>query len=149
MKSKNPLDDVDDLLARMRNVREAGDHHVGDLQVEARKLSDWREYVRSWPLMSVAIATTVGFSAARNAANAVAQNGDTGAKPVFVASTTIPRGPHWTSPAYDLAKGLVLSSIKQYLSTLVQRLATKEDSHDRSRNGTTTQQPSNSDGSKL
>lgn len=118
--------------------------HVGDLQVEAKKLSDWREYVRSWPLMSVAIATTVGFSAARNAANAVAQNGVTGPKPIFLASTTSPKGAHWTSPVYDLAKGLVLSSIKQYLSVLVQRLATQEDTHDRLRNGTTTQQPSNS-----
>ena len=73
MDASKPESDVNELLARMQKVRASGYSHAGELHGEAKRLVDWKEYVRSRPLTSIAVASLVGFSIVRSAFAANAQ----------------------------------------------------------------------------
>ena len=69
--------DVDELLARMQSVRACGYYHAEVLHGEAKRLVDWKEYVRAKPLMSIAVASLVGFSIVRSTLLANSQTSPT------------------------------------------------------------------------
>ncbi len=51
----------DDLIDRMNAIRNASERHVVRMHAEAERLVDWREHVRSQPLLAVGVATAAGF----------------------------------------------------------------------------------------
>ena len=51
----------DDLIARMNEIRNSSERHVVRMHAEAERLVDWREHVRSHPLMAVGVAAAAGF----------------------------------------------------------------------------------------
>jgi hypothetical protein len=61
-----------DLQERMKNVRAKRIHRVAELQNEAGRLTDWREYVRSAPITALASSTLLGFIAVQTVTRAAA-----------------------------------------------------------------------------
>ncbi len=51
----------DDLIERMNAIRNASERHVVRMHAEAERLVDWREHVRSQPLLAVGVAAAAGF----------------------------------------------------------------------------------------
>lgn len=51
----------DDLIARMNAIRNSSERHVVRMHAEAERLVDWREHVRSQPLVAVGAAAAAGF----------------------------------------------------------------------------------------
>lgn len=51
----------DDLIARMNAIRNSSERHVVRMHAEAERLVDWREHVRSQPLVAVGVAAAAGF----------------------------------------------------------------------------------------
>lgn len=56
----NQLPD-DDLIARMNAIRNSSERHVVRMHAEAERLVDWREHVRSQPMVAVGVAAAAGF----------------------------------------------------------------------------------------
>lgn len=50
------------LIERMNDIRNLSEQHVSALHHEAHRVTDWREHVRSKPLIAVAAAAVVGYS---------------------------------------------------------------------------------------
>jgi hypothetical protein len=50
----------------MRMVRMSGNAHAIDLQGKAKRLVDWKEYVKAKPILSVASVSLLGFGLVRN-----------------------------------------------------------------------------------
>lgn len=74
-------DDGNQLVSRMRDIRHVSRIHVADLQDEAQRLGDWREYVRARPLLSVAAAAAVGFVLTSRASSSKAPQAETAGSP--------------------------------------------------------------------
>lgn len=55
-----------DLIERMRAIRNSSERHVEHMHLEAERLTDWREHVRSQPILALAAATTLGFLAVQS-----------------------------------------------------------------------------------
>ncbi len=51
----------DDLVERMNAIRNSSERHVVRMHAEAERLVDWREHVRSQPLVAVGVAAAAGF----------------------------------------------------------------------------------------
>ncbi len=58
-------EDVNELLQRMRTLRNSGTRDVQQLQVEMERVSDWREHVRARPVATAVTAAVVGFVVVR------------------------------------------------------------------------------------
>ncbi|MEI7460366.1 MAG: hypothetical protein WCK15_13220 [Pirellula sp.] len=119
--------DVEQIIERMRSVRMSGHDHVVELQGEAKRLVDWKEYVRAKPILSVAAASLVGFGVIRNA--------------LFVVSKPPPSMLAMGAPLVDnnsfrstigssiatLATSIVSNAVKTYIANMLQRgIATGE-----------------------
>jgi len=123
--------DVEQIIERMRSVRLSGHDHVVELQGEAKRLVDWKEYVRAKPLLSVAAASLVGFGVVRNA--------------FFVVSDTPPSMLASGAPLVDsksirstigssittLATSIVSNAVKTYIANMLQRGIAKGEINDR------------------
>ena len=143
MATSKPVSDVSELLARMQSVRACGNYHAEELHVEAKRLVDWKEYVRSQPLMSIAVASMVGFSIVRSALGTNSQS-----NPPLPCSTTPlensnssqssqsiqPRQSNWKSGAIALIASVATTVAKYYLVTLLQPRRTEGGFNDRFRN---------------
>lgn len=55
------MPDGEQLIARMDAIRSSSERHVVRMHAEAERLVDWREHVRSQPLLAVAVASAAGF----------------------------------------------------------------------------------------
>ena len=126
--------DVDELLARMQSVRASGHYHAGELHGEANRLVDWKEYVRSKPLMSIAVASLVGFSIVRSTlgTNSSANNPPPGSPAVFENAKSSQSS--WKSGAIALVANVASTAIKHYFASLLQSRKTEGGFHDRFRN---------------
>ncbi len=123
--------DVEQIIERMRSVRMSGHDHVVELQGEAKRLVDWKEYVRAKPLLSVAAASLVGFGVIRNA--------------LFVISKTPPSMVATGAPLVDnksirstigssiavLATSIASNAAKTYIANMLQRGIAKGEINDR------------------
>ncbi len=119
------------LIARMNAIRNSSERHVVRMHAEAERLVDWREHVRSQPLLAVAVASAAGFllmyrtaappqASPRQSAARQAESGD-------AARTTLASG------ALAFAGTMIGNLVKQTLSTYVKnKLAGVQ--HDRSEN---------------
>jgi hypothetical protein len=54
--------DANDLRQRMRAIRDKQPDRVSELHAEAKRLTDWREYVRSAPVVAAASSAVAGFA---------------------------------------------------------------------------------------
>ncbi|MCF7963300.1 MAG: hypothetical protein K9M08_21380 [Pirellula sp.] len=123
--------DVEQIIERMRSVRMSGHDHVVELQGEAKRLVDWKEYVRAKPLLSVAAASLVGFGVVRNS--------------FFVVSKPSPSMLATGAPLVDnksirstignsiaiMATSIVSNAVKTYIANMLQRGIAKGEINDR------------------
>ena len=134
MDTSNLESDVNDLLARMQKVRSSGYNHAGELHGEAKRLVDWKEYVRSKPLLSIAVASLVGFSIVRNTvgtnshANPARASSNNSLENLKSSQTS------WKSGAMGLVANVALTALKHYLASLLQPRNSEGSFNDRFRN---------------
>ncbi len=134
MSAPTPTEDVDELMERMRAVRASGYDHAGSLHVDAKRLVDWKEYVRSKPLVSIAVASLVGFGVVRSTFRGTSP--PTSSSPEFYPAVTPSSSNQatWKSSAISLATNVATTALKHYFTTLIQRGKTEGGFHDRFRN---------------
>lgn len=118
---------MEQIIERMRSVRMSGHDHVVELQGEAKRLVDWKEYVRAKPILSVAAASLVGFGVIRNALFVVSKPPTSmlamGAPLVDNKSIRSTIG----SSIATLATSIVSNAVKTYIANMLQRgIATGE-----------------------
>ena len=108
--------DVEQIIERMRSVRMSGHDHVVELQGEAKRLVDWKEYVRAKPILSVAVASLVGFGVVRNTLFVVSEPPPSllamGAPPVDNKSIRSTIG----SSIATLATSIVSNAVRTYIA---------------------------------
>ncbi len=140
MNASKQTGDVDELLARMQSVRASGHYHAGELHGEANRLVDWKEYVRSKPLMSIAVASLVGFSVVRSTlgTNSPANIPLPGRTTDF--GNTKPNQASWKSGAIALVANVASTAIKHYFASLLQPRKTEGGFNDRFRNTSSKEQ---------
>lgn len=123
--------EADLLIDRMRSVRSAGYAHAHELQREAKRLVDWKEYVLTKPLVSVAASTLLGFviirSTVRAARSSMPQSLD--AKRNF--ASTASRNSTLVGSAVSFATSLATSAIKSYVASFVQGIISERSTDDR------------------
>ncbi len=122
--------DVAQIIERMRAVRMSGHDHVVELQGEAKRLVDWKEYVRAKPILSVAAASLVGFGVVRNAFFAVSS-----APPSMLATGEPLVDNKFTrstigSSITTLATSIVSNALKTYIANMLQRRIAKGEIND-------------------
>ena len=134
MSVPTPTEEVDDLIERMRAVRASGYDHAGALHGEAKRLVDWKEYVRSKPLVSIAVASLVGFSVVRSTlrSSSPLTSSSLGFSPVTTPSSS--NQVTWKNSVISLATNVATTALKHYFTTLIQRGKTEGGFHDRFRN---------------
>ena len=136
----NSENDADAIIERMRLVRTAGHDHADELHGEAKRLVDWTEYVRAKPLVSIAVASVLGFSIARSAMRTVSEPSlpDSAAKGLPIATKSIRSS--LTKGLVTLALSIATSAVKNYFVTLSQRSNSEGVSNDRFRHFNTKDQ---------
>jgi len=122
--------ELEQIIERMQSLRASGYVHVVELQEDAKRLVDWKEYVRSKPILSVAAASLVGFLLMKQTAHAVTKSTtiatlkDRGSgKGSFQSSLSSSIG--------TLATNVISSAIKNYIATMLQRGNSEGDVNDR------------------
>ncbi|MCA9130061.1 MAG: hypothetical protein KDB22_23400 [Planctomycetales bacterium] len=53
--------DAEEIISQMDRIRNLSESHVAEMHHQAERLADWREHVRSKPLMAVGVAAFLGF----------------------------------------------------------------------------------------
>ncbi len=126
--------DVDELLARMQSVRASGRYHAGELHGEANRLVDWKEYVRSKPLMSIAVASLVGFSVVRSTLGTNSPRSHPLPDKTAVFENAKSSQSSWKSGAIALVANVASTAIKHYVASLLHPRKTEGGFNDRFRN---------------
>ena len=129
--SDQKTEDANLLIERMRSVRSSGRSHAFELQGEAKRLVDWKEYVLTKPLVSVAAASVFGFAIVRSTMRAIT-------KPQ-ARSAPIPSDPlndrsaksNFAGGVITLGTSIASSAIRSYFANLIQRSLSERDSSDR------------------
>jgi hypothetical protein len=130
-RSEQKTEDANSIMDRMRSVRSSGRSHAYELQGEAHRLVDWKEYVLTKPLVSLAVTSVLGFAIARSTMRAITKpqatfppiSGDTINNSAARAS--------FASGALALGTAIASSAIKSYFANLIQRSISERDSSDR------------------
>ena len=121
---------ADLLIERMRSVRSAGYSHVHELQREAKRLVDWKEYVLTKPLASVAASSLLGFVIIRSTMRAVTapkpQSSDANRN-----SASVSRDSTFAGSAVNFATSLATSAIKSYVASFLQGIISERSTDDR------------------
>ncbi len=123
--------DIDQIIERMRLVRMSGKDHAIDLQVEAKRLVDWKEYVRSKPILSVASVSLLGFWLARNLMLAASKPSPSSSTQQSLKLEPSPLKTTLSSSIANLASTIVTNAVKTYVANLMQHGTGKGNSHDR------------------
>jgi len=124
-------DEADLLIRRMRAVRSEGYSHAVEIQEEAKRLVDWKEYVLAKPLTTVAASILLGFVVvrkfARVAPESQSQRLDTSQHLPTSTSlgSTIARG------AFTLATSVASTALRNYISQFTQDFTAGRKSNDR------------------
>jgi hypothetical protein len=127
-------EEVDELIERMRAVRASGYDHAGALHGKAKRLVDWKEYVRSKPLVSVAVASLVGFSVVRGTFRGSSPSTSSSASGLHPAVTpSSSNQATWKRSVISLATNVATTALRHYFSTLIQRGKMEGGFHDRFR----------------
>ena len=123
--------EVDLLVERMHSVRSAGCVHVSELQGEAKRLVDWKEYVLTKPLVSVAAASLVGFFIVRSAMRPPAIPLRQGLESQQLPTTSSSLKSTVVNGILSFATSLASSAIKNYVANLAQSSISEGGSSDR------------------
>ena len=137
MDAAKPAGDVNELLARMQRVRACGYYHAEELHSEAKRLVDWKEYVRSKPLTSIAVASLVGFSIVHSTFCANSRTGQQHSSGNAVQTNSKSNksiSSSWESRVFELVASVATTAIKHYLASLLQPRRTEGGFNDRFRN---------------
>ena len=133
MDTSKPECEAKELLARMQMVRASGYNHAGELHGEAKRLVDWKEYVRSKPLMSIAVASLVGFSIVRSTLGTNSQVNPARASSNNTLENSLSGKSSWKSGAIALVSNVASTAVKHYLASLLQPRKTEGGFNDRFR----------------
>ncbi len=125
--------DRDRIIERMQSVRVAGENHLEELQGEAKRLVDWKEYVRSKPFLCVAAATLFGFGLVRKTVHVIAKPYPSHVASMDRTKDTKSFRSSVTSTVATLAVSIASNAIKKYIATLIQRGNSEGESNDRLR----------------
>ena len=115
---------VESLIEQMNRIRNVSEIHVADMHHEAGRLVDWREHVRSRPLVSVAAAVMVGFSLIHRS-----RSSNTHTDRKLDAGGSTPVQASVATGVMSFAGALVSSMVKNYVLNYV-RQQLHGDSHD-------------------
>ena len=123
--------EADLLIERMGSVRSAGFSHVNDLQREAKRLVDWKEYVLTKPLVSVALSSLLGFVITRSTMRAAIEP-----KPQILdakssSASIVSRNSTFAGGVANFATSLATSAIKSYATRFLQSIISERSTHDR------------------
>jgi hypothetical protein len=129
---------AEQIAERMCSVRNAGYDHVVALQGEAKRLVDWKEYVRAKPILFVAGASLLGFSLVRKATQLVSKS----ASPTMVVGDSTNDSKSFrstlTGSMATFATSMASNAIKSYIVNMMQRVNSEGSSNDRFRNSSPT-----------
>ena len=134
MDTLEPAGDVNELIARMQLVRASGCNHAGELHGEAKRLVDWKEYVRSKPLTCMAVASLVGFSIVRSTLRTNSHAYSVHASSLTTLENSKSSQSSWKSGAFEMVASVASTAIKHYLASLLQPRRTEGVLNDRFRN---------------
>ena len=126
-------DDIELLIERMNTVRSAGYSHAEQLQGEAKRLVDWREYVLAKPISSVAFASILGFVITRSTMNSTPRpiSNPLPLEKSELVNASVPAS--FAGGVIGLATSIASSAIKSYVANWVQARILERSSHDRLR----------------
>jgi hypothetical protein len=123
--------DTDQIMERMRLVRMSGKAHAVDLQGKAKRLIDWKEYVKAKPILSVASVSLLGFGLVRNLMLAASKPSPSSPTRLPTRPETSPLKTTLSSSIANLAITVVTNAVKTYVANLMQNGTTKGSLHDR------------------
>jgi len=112
--------EADALIERMRTVRSAGYSHADEIQEEAKRLIDWKEYVLTKPLTSVAATFLLGFVVVRNLARPAPELAPQDLNANRYPSSNLSLGSTIARGALTLATSVVSSALRKYVSQFTQ-----------------------------
>ena len=120
------------LIERMRTVRSAGYSHAGEIQEEAKRLVDWKEYVLAKPLTSVTATFLTGFVIVRGLTRIARESSSLtlNSKPNFLTSGSL--GSTIARSAMTLATTVASSAVRNYISKFTHDITYGRESNDRS-----------------
>lgn len=124
-------EDVDSIIGRMHALRSSGRSHAVELQGEAQRLVDWKEYVLTKPLVSVAAASVLGFAIVRSTMRAFTLPQARSSAVLSVPSTDRSLKSSFAGGVISLGTSIASSAIKSYFSNLIQRSISERGSSDR------------------
>ena len=122
---------ADQIIERMRMVRMSGNAHAIDLQGKAKRLVDWKEYVKAKPILSVASVSLLGFGLVRSLTLAASKPSPSSSTNQPIRSGTSPLKTTLSSSVANLAITFVTNAVKAYVANLMQNGITKGNLHDR------------------
>lgn len=123
--------EMDLLIERMHAVRSAGHSHVDELQDEAKRLIDWKEYVLTKPLVSVVAASLMGFLIARSTSKAVLEIKPRRTDADSVLNSKASGTPTLAGGFVNLATSIASSAVKSYVAKSLQRIISERSTSDR------------------
>jgi hypothetical protein len=120
----------DEIVDRMEQVRSSGLAHVSKLHGDAKQLTDWKAYAKASPLVSVAVVSLIGFSAARQILGQTAKKGSSSISPPQPILSNVSTSGEWKNRAIAIATQFAHSTLQKYVSGLIQRHVTDRSSND-------------------
>ncbi len=121
LESKN----AEQIVSRMEAVRRYGRFHAIELREDAKKVIDWREHVRSKPLIAASLASTAGFLLFRLATRRLTKAPNFGASSLRDPGTT-----SWKSKLFDTATQLAYDALKPQALNLMRAFFSEDARHD-------------------
>ena len=129
--SEQKPEGVDSIIGRMHALRSSGRSHAVELQGEAQRLVDWKEYVLTKPLVSVAAASVLGFAFVRSTMRALTLPKPTGSAVFSDPPTDRSPKSNFAGGVISLGTSIASSAIKSYFANLIQRSISERGSSDR------------------
>lgn len=122
---------ADWLIEQMDSVRSAGFSHVHELQREAKRLVDWKEYVLTKPLASIAVSSLLGFVITRSTMRAATTTKPQSSNAKNSSASIAARNSTLTGRALNFGTSLATAAIKSYVASLLKGVITERSTDDR------------------
>jgi hypothetical protein len=129
--SEQKIEDASSIIERMQSLRSSGRSHACELQGEAHRLVDWKEYVLTKPLVSLTVASVLGFAFVRSSMRAITKPLSKN-PPISSDSTTDSSAKSsFVGGVVSLSTSIASSAIKSYFANLIQRSISERGLSDR------------------
>jgi hypothetical protein len=126
-----------DLQERMANIRAKRIHRVAELQNEAERLTDWREHVKSAPMVALAGSALLGFltmNAVKQPASKPSKAFDSSVRQAGATDVFPPN--YFKSSVIRIVSRIALTLGKNFLAQQIQNISNKVN-HDKLSNSST------------